>query len=349
MFLLNAAFLLRPQRFKRHAKLLARILREYDLVDKAVSCRDIGIQELGLVFGHKLFPCGRRILGLLDITPVNDVHGAIRAHDSDLRDGPGKNVVRAYALAVHGDVGAPKGLAHNKRNLRDGRLGIGVKQLRPVPYDAQVFLLDSGHVPRDIDKGKERDVEAIAEADETSRLVRGIDIQGSRQNARLVGHDAYDVSLQAGKTRDNILCKIRLNFKEASVIYNICNNLANVVFSSVSGAGTFEADVLNLPEDFAHTVAFDAAGGCTQLKTGGNLTLPESATLTLSFPDGFKPETDRAYRIIDAAALVGTENIANWSVVNPLGAKREARLSVDAANGDVLLQFLAPGMMLIVR
>ena len=123
----------------------------------------------------------------------------------------------------------------------------------------------------------------------------------------------------------------------------------NVVFSSVSGAGTFEADVLNLPEDFAHTVAFDAAGGCTQLKTGGDLTLPESATLTLSFPDGFKPQTDRAYRIIDAAALVGAENIANWSVVNPLGAKREVRLSVDAASGDVLLQFSAPGMMLLFR
>lgn len=45
-----------------------------------------------------------------------------------------------------------------------------------MPDDASEFLVCSGHVSGHINEGNQGDVEAIAKADESRRLIRGIDI-----------------------------------------------------------------------------------------------------------------------------------------------------------------------------
>ena len=68
-----------------------------------------------------------------------------------------------------------------------------------------MFLGDAGQESRNVDEGDDREVEAIAEADEPGALVRGVDIQTAGQNAGLVGHDADRHAVQPGETHHHVL------------------------------------------------------------------------------------------------------------------------------------------------
>jgi len=129
----------------------------------------------------------------------------------------------------------------------------------------------------------------------------------------------------------------------------VFTNAADISFASVSGGGTFKADVLNLAENAAVTVVFDGEGGCTLLQTDGTLALPESATVTLAFPEAYMPVIGVPYRIIDARSLSGIENVRKWTIVNPLGETCAARLKGDSVSGDVNLSFLKPGLTVLFR
>lgn len=65
----------------------------------------------------------------------------------------------------------------NDRDLGYRGLAVCVQQLGPVADDAAVLLRDTRKEPRHVDKGKERDVERIAEADKARSLNGGVDIE----------------------------------------------------------------------------------------------------------------------------------------------------------------------------
>ena len=70
--------------------------------------------------------------------------------------------------------------------------------------DAAVFLSRPRQEARYIDEGDDRDIEAVAEADETSRLVRCVDIQTASKEFRLVGDDTDGLAVKAGEAGDDI-------------------------------------------------------------------------------------------------------------------------------------------------
>src|SRR6185437_15877342 len=75
--------------------------------------------------------------------------------------------------------GAAVGLAGDHGDLGDGGLAVGVEQLGAAPDDAVVFLVSAGQEAGHVDKHDDRNVEAVAGADEPGRFLRGVDVQAA--------------------------------------------------------------------------------------------------------------------------------------------------------------------------
>ena len=97
-------------------------------------------------------PLRLRIVGRGDRVLEDDVDRALGAHHRDLGRRPGEVHVAADVLAAHDVVGAAVRLAGDDRQLRDGRLAVGVQQLRAVPDDPAVLLRDAGQEPGHVDE-----------------------------------------------------------------------------------------------------------------------------------------------------------------------------------------------------
>lgn len=64
-----------------------------------------------------------------------------------------------------------------------------------MPNDRPPLLVHSRHEARHIDQGDQRNVEGIAETDETGSLVGRIDVQRPSHHRGLVGNDSgYDTT-----------------------------------------------------------------------------------------------------------------------------------------------------------
>ena len=102
---------------------------------------------------------------------MDDLYCSLGPHDGQLRGGPGQREVGAHRLGVHDHVGAPVSLAGDHLDAGHGRLTVGVEQLRPVPDDPPVFLVDAGQEPGHIDEGDQGNVKSVASANEPSPLL----------------------------------------------------------------------------------------------------------------------------------------------------------------------------------
>ena len=137
-----------------------RLGRPDDVVDIAARRGDVRVRELRLVLRDESRPFRVRVGRRGELLAIDDVDRALRAHHRDLGRRPREVHVAADVLAAHDVVGAAVRLAGDDRQLRDGRLGVGVQQLRAVPDDPAVFLADTGQEPRHVDERDQRDVEA---------------------------------------------------------------------------------------------------------------------------------------------------------------------------------------------
>src|SRR5438093_13399644 len=63
------------------------------VVDEPSLGSDVRVAELTLVLGDELTTLGLGVGGMLDFLTEDDVHGSFRAHDGDLRGGPGEGGV----------------------------------------------------------------------------------------------------------------------------------------------------------------------------------------------------------------------------------------------------------------
>ena len=98
-----------------------------------------------------------------------------------------------------------------------------------MAYDAVVLLVNAWQEARYIEQSHERDVEAVAEADEASRLVRGINVERACEVVGLVGHKAYGTAGEATETDYDVLGKLRLYLKEILLVADGFDDVLNVV------------------------------------------------------------------------------------------------------------------------
>src|SRR3989441_4187620 len=110
------------------------VTRIDDVVHVAARGREVRVGELLAILG--LARLGRVVL-------IEDFHGALRAHDSDLRRRPGDVVVPPHMLRVHDVVGTAVRLAGDHRDLGDGRLTVGEQQFGAVRSEEHTSELQS--------------------------------------------------------------------------------------------------------------------------------------------------------------------------------------------------------------
>ena len=204
-----------------------------DFVHEAAGSRDVGIEETFLIFPDAFSTHGLRIGGRLDFSAERDVHGPLRSHYGDFRNGPRIYVVRAHFLGVHGDIGAAVGFTHDDGNLRHGRLGIGVKHLCSVADDAVMLLRGTGQEGGHIHQGDQGNVETVAEADEAGCFVGSMVVQGTAHHHRLICNDAHGISFHAGEAHHHVLRELFLHLEKAVPVHNAVDDLFHII--SMSG------------------------------------------------------------------------------------------------------------------
>src|SRR5436309_6663127 len=173
-------------------------LRRFDDVIEVAHPRgDVWVREPIPILAYELLLPGLRILRVLDLFLEDDLDRAFRTHDRQLGGWPGEVEVPADVLRTHDVIRAAVRFPGDDGDLRDRGLAEGEQELRPAPDDPAVLLFHAGKETGHVDEREERDVEAVAEPDEAGRLGRRVDVQGSREDLRLIPDDANGPALGA--------------------------------------------------------------------------------------------------------------------------------------------------------
>lgn len=173
-----------------------------------------GCKLVAVLFDELGSKCGG-VLGGFDFFAEEDPSCAFRAHDGDLRSGPGEDEVRPEVRGTHGEVGPPIGFAHDQGDLGDGGRRVGEEHLGSVADDSAAFLGKTRHEARGIDEVDDGNVEDVAGADEARAFVGGVDVEGSGADGGLVRDDADHDATDSGKADDEVLRKVGHDFHEA--------------------------------------------------------------------------------------------------------------------------------------
>ncbi len=218
---------------RQHAQpgdhLAARLGRVDDVVDEAaLGCR-VRVGVLLGVLGHQLGTAGGRIRCLLQLTPVHDLDRALGAHDRQLGRRPGERQVGPDRLRVHHDVGAAVRLARDDRDPRHRRLAVGVQQLGAVADDAAVLLVDARQEARNVDEGQQRDVERVARADESGRLLGRLDVEHAGEDHRLVADHTDGLAVDPCEPAQDRLRPVREVLEELAVVDDRLDDGVHVV------------------------------------------------------------------------------------------------------------------------
>ena len=210
-----------------------------DVVDVPPFGGQVGVGETLGVLLDQLGPAGGRVGRGGQLPPVDDVDGALRAHDRQLARRPGEGQIGADGLGVHDHVGAPVGLAGDDLDAGDGGLAVGVQQLGPVADDAAVLLVGARHEPRNVDEGDQGDVERVAGAHEAGPLFRALDVEHAGEDLWLVADDTDDVTVDAGVPADQVHGPEGVVLEELAVVDDRGDHLLHVV--GLVGAGRDQA------------------------------------------------------------------------------------------------------------
>ena len=100
--------------------------------------------------------------------------------------------------------------------------------------NAFVFLVRARQEARYVDKGDDRDIEGIAEADKAGCFVRRIDIEAASQEFRLVGNDPYGLAVETGKAGDHVEGIVFKNLIDIAVIDAGTQDVEHVVCSRIA-------------------------------------------------------------------------------------------------------------------
>ena len=132
-------------------------------------------------------------------------------------------------LGAHDAVGAAICLACDHRQLGHGRLAERIEQLGPVADDAAVLLRGARQESRHVDECDERDVECVAETDESSRLHGRVDVEGAGHHLWLVGDDPDRVPVEVGEPDHDVHPEEGLHFEEVAAVDDHPDHVLDVV------------------------------------------------------------------------------------------------------------------------
>ena len=178
---------------------------------------DFGLAELVAVFGFG------------DVFGVDYVDAYGRVHEGDFSAGPGGDQGVVHAAAAEGEVGEAEGLAED-----DGDAGDGGEDERFEEHDGLVeqavpFGLaaddEAGHVGEE----DERNVEAVAEADELCALVAAVGRERAGAEHRVAGDDADGPAADAGEGRDHFAAEAGLEFEHFAAVDDALDHAVHVV------------------------------------------------------------------------------------------------------------------------
>src|SRR5918994_1889022 len=189
----------------------------------------VGVREALLVVGDQLRAARLRVVRLLELLAEDDVDGALGSHHRHLSSRPRDVEVGPDVLRAHDVVGAAVRLARDHGQLRHGRLGERVQELRAVTDDPAPLLLGPRKEARHVDEGDERDVERVAGADEACRLDRRVDVEHARERGGLVADDSDGVAAQPREAADDVGREPRLHLHELAVVDDLPDHLLHVV------------------------------------------------------------------------------------------------------------------------
>src|SRR3989442_15913581 len=98
-----------------------------------------------------------------------------------------------------------------------------------MPNYPLVLLIYPRQEPRNIHQSQDRDVESITKPDKARSFNGGIDVKGPGVNLGLVRHDPNRVSVQSGKSDDDIPSPERLYLEQFTSINDPGYDIPNIV------------------------------------------------------------------------------------------------------------------------
>ena len=92
-----------------------------------------------------------------------------------------------------------------------------------------MLLIAAGQEAGHVNEGDKRDVEGVAEADEARRLGGGVDVEASRQVARLVRHHPHRATVEPRKADDYVERPVGVDFEEIPIVEDLREHLVHIV------------------------------------------------------------------------------------------------------------------------
>ena len=199
----------------------------------------IWVVEFLLVVVDQLGTAGFRILGVFQLSSVDDVDGTLGSHDGNLGRRPRVDQVGSDSSGVHHQICPTVGLAGDHGDSGHGRFAKGIEQLGPVTDDPIVLLVNAREESRNIDKCDEGNVEGIAEPDEAGSFLRGFNVEGASQVGGLVADNPDCVAVHPRKADQHVLGEMFVHFEELAVVDDGLDDVDHVIWL-VCGVGDDE-------------------------------------------------------------------------------------------------------------
>ena len=163
------------------------------------------------------------------LTSEDNFYSTFGSHDSDLSWGPSVVEITFEVLWWHHIVSTTISLPCDKSDFRHCCFGVGIKQFRTMFDDTIPFLRRTRQEARNITKSHNRDLESIAESDESCCLHRCVDVKAACKYLRLVGNHPDRLAFDFDKTSQDIFSVWRHNLVKLISISHCFNRDLHVI------------------------------------------------------------------------------------------------------------------------
>src|SRR5258708_9947363 len=120
-------------------------------------------------------------------------------------------------------------LAGDDRDLGTRCLSVGKEQLCSMLDNPMMLLSDAGKKAGNVDKGEDRNIKGIAEADKARAFLGAVDVEDACKDHWLVGDDADGTPFDTAKADDDVRCMGRHQLEEVALVGDLPNKLVHVI------------------------------------------------------------------------------------------------------------------------
>ena len=108
--------------------------------------------------------------------------------------------------------------------------------------DSAIFLNGAGQEAGNVNQVQQRNVESVAEANETRGFIGSIDVQAAGHNFRLVGNDTDGFAVHTCEAGDDVLSPVFL----VLIVFTIINDSFDYIVHVVRSVAVVRADAVQL-------------------------------------------------------------------------------------------------------